>query len=383
MHNLTLGDATQTRIGQFLKVTERLLAAAATKASGRHQDAEIWTLPDLGLPNNVTRIYGGFFTGALYQWRSDTPIVPIDTTVNSCAISVFKLMRPFASRQDFVTRIQRAIERTEEHTSYAWNFDSGNHFVTYGRVSGSKDVLDGHYLVLHSSASEYKKQDNGLYPVPGNWFMHGVKAVQMPDSTRFLRYIDGTLAERFYKVASFVEHTNQFRHQFFAEIIADPQNIESEIFHRPHYGMPASDAVAIGCQWMFTPSLFLLLTGPSKPLYFIQTTASERNNVALSSGNAQLYPHGLGKASIPRLNLSYERDALSVNGTRYPLDGSLEDNKSLMLRDIGDEPDAVPPIVNNILHSCPGNVVGQLQPLYSYSNAGFTDAEHSEYEQEA
>src|SRR5262245_18717740 len=97
MRDLTLGDALQTAIIERLRITEGLLSAALTKLDGVHRSAEVIAMPDLGLPQNVTRILGGFFTGALYIWDSDTPFIPVDSTLNACGVSLFGLDRTFDS----------------------------------------------------------------------------------------------------------------------------------------------------------------------------------------------------------------------------------------------------------------------------------------------
>ena len=184
MHDLTLGDPTQKEILKSLAVTEQLLVRASERASGKAGAAEIWALPDLGLPHNIRRIHGGFFTGALYRWDSSVPIVPVDATVNVCSVSVYRLSRPFSDKTEFDRRIAEAIQATRTRSSYIWNFHSGNHFVTYAQSTGHTEASD--YLILHSSASEYKRQNNGLYPVPDSWFMHGLQTVHDPQTGRFM-----------------------------------------------------------------------------------------------------------------------------------------------------------------------------------------------------
>ena len=76
-------------------------------------------MPDLGLPSNVNRIHGGFFTGALYTWQTSTPIVPVDTTVNSCGISVYRVSAEIGSQKEFDYLINRAKKRTLEGSSYS------------------------------------------------------------------------------------------------------------------------------------------------------------------------------------------------------------------------------------------------------------------------
>ena len=138
MINLTIDDPTQKAILEHLVTTEELLAEAATRASGKDQAAQVWAMPDLGLPRNVGRIHGGFYTGALYQWETSTPIVPVDATVNCCGVSVFRVDIDIDTREDFLDLIVAAITRSSS-SSYNWNFATGNHFVIYGEVQ-DRDV---------------------------------------------------------------------------------------------------------------------------------------------------------------------------------------------------------------------------------------------------
>jgi hypothetical protein len=157
MKNLTLNDATQTSIISHLEITERLLAQAASCASKSEQTSEIWAMPDLGMPHNVTRMRGGFYTGALYTWQTSVPIVPIDATINACGTSVFMLNECVADDEHFRKLIHHAIEISESNCSYVWNFASGNHFILYGKAEGSPLIPDGYYAVLHSGLTVRSK----------------------------------------------------------------------------------------------------------------------------------------------------------------------------------------------------------------------------------
>ena len=101
MLDLSLRDGTQKRIIEELRITQELLCELSTKLSGRDRGVEIVALPDLGMPNNVTRICGGFYTGALYKWEADVPFVPIDTTVNVDTVTLFELHGGFSNRAEF------------------------------------------------------------------------------------------------------------------------------------------------------------------------------------------------------------------------------------------------------------------------------------------
>ncbi len=369
MQDLTIQDTTQRAILSHLSITEQLLARAASEASGVEQSAQIWAMPDLGMPNNISRIHGGFFTGALYSWHTLTPLVPIDATVNCCGVSVFRVGSDIPKKAQFDQLIQCAINRTQRDGSYNWNFSSGNHFVTYGEVTGSDVLPDGRYVVLHSSASEFKRQDNGLYPVAGNWYSDKIKTIRDTRTNRYIRYIEGRTAERFISLAQLLEGFNKLRHQYFAGLIFGEQNIEDEILNIQHYGMPTPNSVAIGCQWLSSTPLLLLLTAPERPLFFIKPTPAYQNQVTLEGNNLSLYPHGLGKEVVGSVDIQYYLDDLSINGERFGLHETLKGQIGFRIRNfLASEAQAtgIPKLVQDVLAKCPGEVIAKLQPIHSY-----------------
>ena len=379
MRDLTIRDATQQVIYNHLAVTERLLARAASHASTTKQNAQIWAMPDLGFPNNVRRIHGGFFTGAVYNWTSSTPIVPIDATVNVCSVSVYRLRHGFADADAFGRQITNAIHFVRDTSHFLWNFNSGNHFVTYAIASsnGGNDVE--HYLVLHSSASEFKAQPYGLYPVAGNWYSNEIKTVYDDSTGRYLRYVEGNVAETFYRRAKMLEEFNRIRHDYFANLISGEERQSEMVVSHPHYGMPTPSTVAIGCQWLANQLPFLLLTAPGQPLYMIRPTPSSNNQACLNGRKLALYPHGFGKEAVASLNMSIEVDALRLNGRNYSLHDSLADASEIHIRGTSEvkKSERFSELVKRFLRICPGEIIKTLLPKYSYSRSGFLYAENS------
>lgn len=368
MKNLSLNDQTQAVILPHLQETEHLLARAATKVSGRDRSAEITVMPDLGLPHNVRRILGGFFTGALYNWESDVPLVPVDATVNSCGVSMFKLNDDIASKDEFDRRVASAIRTSKDRSSYLWNFDSGNHFVIYGEVNGAKTLPDGKYALMHSSASEFKKQHNGLYPTESNWFADRVETIEDTQTGRYIRYIQGKTAERFIQLAQSLDVFNQIRHRYFAETIFGAKNIEQEIINEQHYGMPTANSVAIGCQWS-RERMLPLLTAPEKPIFLVKPHEGDQNDVSIDGKNLLLYPHGLGKEASKPLEIAFRPDSLTLNGKTFGPDASIKDEKAFRLRNFEHaeaDGENVPRIVSDILTVCPAEIVGKVRQLFSY-----------------
>jgi len=362
MKDFTLDDNTQRHIKQHLCITEQLIAEAATLVSGAEQSAQIYLMPDLGLPLNIRRMHGGFFTGALYSWTSSIPFVPVDATVNSCGVSVFRTSRDFQSKEEFNQSIRTAMEKIQ-NSSYEWNFASGNHFIIYCKGRNLSGSSSEGYLVLHSSASEFKNQFNGLYPVSGNWYSDKIKTIR--SSTRYLRYIDGKDAERFIDLAQSLNKYNQIRHRFIADLIVNSANVVDEIVNVQHYGMPSANAIAIGCQWFYSPSIYLLLTAPDRPMYLVRTQNSLSNKINLDGQDCWLSPHGLGMRSLLDLSIKYTEKTLYVNNKEYTLSDRLEWGSSVEVRTF-ETSGQLPEIVEKVLEKCPGDIIGSLEPIYSY-----------------
>src|SRR5688572_23284154 len=175
MINLAAIDQTQHELVSHLHQTQALLSGAVSKVSGRERQAEVWAMPDLGLPHSVRRIHGGFFTGMLAQWECDEPFVPVDATVNVCAVGLYRISGGPETKEEFYSHIRSARQTNANRASYVWNFDEGNHFITIAEVSDGCGLPHGRYLILHSSAAEFKSQRNGLYPTEGNWFFHRIE----------------------------------------------------------------------------------------------------------------------------------------------------------------------------------------------------------------
>ncbi|AMM31542.1 hypothetical protein SA2016_0854 [Sinomonas atrocyanea] len=367
MRILTDPDETQARLLPYLRRTEELLAQASSAVSGRKAHAEVVVLPDLGLPHNVQRIHGGFLTGAYYSWDSDVPMVPVDSTVNVCGVSVFRLDTPITSESDFQERVLRARSTMAEHTRFLWNWDSGNHFVTLCEVREPCGLPAGQYLVLHASTAEFKRQYNGLYPDPANWYSHEIEAIHGDDG-RYLRYISGKSAEKFFRTARMLESYQMERQRFCAELVAGPGGILDEVTSVPHYGMPDQNSVAIGCQWLREDDpRYLLLTRPGAPLFMISAGIDGDNWVETADGPRLLTPHGLGVRARSTLTLGFDSTGLTLMGHQYSTDASLANEDFIAIRDF--EEDLT---VKSLLQSCPGEVTAVLYPIYSHYRQGGT-----------
>ncbi|MGW1585431.1 hypothetical protein [Streptomyces sp. NPDC002386] len=355
-------DATQREIVGHLRTTEHLLAQVATLLSGHDCDAEIIPMPDLGLPHNVRRIHGGFFTGAYYRWETTVPLVPVDATVNLCGVTLFRIEDDFADEQDFRQRVEAARTVLVEKSSYVWNFTTGNHFVILAENRTPGVLPQGRYLVLHASAAEFKNQYNGLYPALGNWYHDEVRVLSGKNG-RYLRYLSGKAAERFAHMVAMIEHYQHERQRMCAALILGAEaRITEEVCSVLHYGMPDTSSVAIGCQWLPDDEpRSLLLTRPGAPLYLIRAETGGANRTSTSNGPVTLTPHGLGVRALEPLELAYGDDHLVLGGRRLSLDQSLAGQDFVAIRDFDRDTD-----LPRIFGDCPGSVEAELHQVYSY-----------------
>jgi hypothetical protein len=364
MKNFIPVDHTQREILGHLGRTEELLTAAVSRVAGREREALVIPMPDLGLPRSVQRAWGGFFTGMVARWDCPEPFVPVDATVNVCAVGVYRLPDGLEDEAAFDYGIHTARARcVEQDCSYKWNFDEGNHFVLLTEVGEGAGFPAGRYLVLHASASEFKRGHNGLYPVPGNWYSDRIEQVADRASGRVLRYLHGATAERFFCIADQLVEFNRTRLHYFAEQIAG-REVE-EMQYQPHYGMPDRHSVAIGCQWLPPGAPSLLLTRPGQPLFWVEPGPAEGNRIQLAERTGVLMPHGFGVEVAGDLSLTYHADGLTVNGKSFCGQPTFKTVPGLMIRG-GDEP--VETTAARLLAPSGSRIVGQMAPIFSYSS---------------
>lgn len=367
MIDLTIGDPTQRQILPHLLRTEALLAKAASVLSHRQCDAEITALPDLGLPHNTQRILGGFFTGACYAWDTDVPFVPVDATVNVDGVGVYRLEHGFETEREFFEAIERA-RLSIAQSSFVWNYGAGNHFISSGTVPDTGQgqyLLPGSYLILHASPAEYARQYNGLYLTDNNWYADNVSVIASDhDSARYIRILAGVKAERFFRWAQLLEGIFHERQEFIAALVAGNQRIK-RCMSVLHYGMPAANAVAIGCQWLSPHEpVFLFLTGPGYPLLLVEALPGGLNRRVFSGrvGDSLLTPHGLGsRLRNERDEILLRSDGLQIGDSVLNRAESLKDTGLVVIRDF-----AGVATIERVLETCPGRVVGTVIPDYSY-----------------
>ena len=319
-------DSSQTVLQNYLSKTEQLMNKLLnTHFSG---NAKIYAVSDLGFPHDVIRIAGGFATGAFVNWTSDIPFVPIDTCVNVCSVSLFEIDEDIKCL--FNSEYFDSIKMKLDTGIYISNFHRGNHFIAYLR-----SIINGkRYLLLHSSANEYKENFNGLYPVEGNWFFDRIKVFS--DGESYIRYLDGKDAEVFYSIAAGLYKFNEIRHEFIAHVILGNHQVNTHPLHFHHYGMPLSTSVAMGCHLSNQGQTLPILTLPGENIYMIKYHHTKHESLMIKNEQF-LTPHGWGKRHIgtPLIKLNLEDNIFTLDNESYEIKfgTSLRAHPNLELRD--------------------------------------------------
>ncbi|MDE5758339.1 MAG: hypothetical protein K2H85_06965, partial [Allobaculum sp.] len=293
-------DSTQKILLPYLAETEQLLEKLV-QMHDKSGWAKIIPSPDLGFPNNVTRIAGGFMTGALYDWSCSVPIIPIDATVNTCTSSVFRLSEliPDFTEKQFHSIVE-SIRKSAMDIGYAFNLKSGNHFLTLAR-----DDSDNYYLVLHSSAKQSKESCFGLYPSERAWYKENIKTIYNAEQTRYIRYIRGDAAVRFYDYAVRFREFNEEIHYYIAKQFAAlcSTRLSREAYIKHHYGMPTTSSIAIGTfvidvdEENLHNRIVPIFSDYGKDLCLYQISTQQSRTYTLAGTNERvvLVPHGWGQ----------------------------------------------------------------------------------------
>lgn len=322
-----LGDVTQKVLLNYLKETEILFNVAIKKHDSQGY-CRIYPSLDLGFPNNVQRLAGGFATGMLVTWNCGIDIVPIDTTVNVCTSSVFPLENfdiGWLENKALLTHeLNKIFSMASDEKGYSFSFCSGNHFLLIAR---GKDI-DEFYLVLHSSANELKKSYMGLYPVEGNWYSERIKEIpadalrghmdfydwgkdwclkeieQVHDG-RYFRYLKDEDATHFIRMAHNFQAYNKQIHTWLGEHLSNhlakqsgngrtPSGFKPIIKH--HYYMPTDHSIAMGTFAERVGETVPLFSAPQKPVYLFEIGPDNwQVNLGGSTGKVCLVPHGWGQ----------------------------------------------------------------------------------------
>lgn len=288
-----LNDSTQKLLLPYVRETERLLNEMVQKYDNE-AIARIYPSLDIGVPNNVLRLAGGFATGMLVVWKCGTPIVPIDTTVNVCSSSYYQF-DPAALKgtpiKDFFNeaKINSIINDGSKKEGLAFSFNTGNHFLLLCK----NKATDMYYLVLHSSAKQFKDTYLGLYPKPNNWYAGYIKTYRDKKSNRYIRYLKDAEAEQFIGIARMLNRENEDIHNWFARKFCDEIHFtKHKTYH--HYGMPTDYSIAIGTYVIDEKDIVPIFSKEGYPICMFRPNKNMWS-IELEGKTKYIVPHGWGQ----------------------------------------------------------------------------------------
>jgi len=261
-----------------------------------------------------------------------------------------------------------------DKSKFFWNYNVGNHFAILAEQNEENSELPaGQYMIVHASAIELKKDnlEYGLYPVPGNWYYDDIQTEYDAESNRYLRYISGEKAVKFYKLAKLLQEINKDRNRYFCKkVLGDLA--DEEIINMSHYGMPANNAVCIGCQW--EQEDFTLLTAPGNDIFLVHPDLSSDNTIQLSEKSITLTPHGCGvRLNNPTDSISYCKDGITIGGKHFRNGQSIDIGKDVSVRTLNMTSQQLQEYIKTILKKCPGEIYGQMHQLFARTKNGDFD----------
>jgi hypothetical protein len=358
-------DKTQQYLVDYLNTTQDIMLAAL-KQYDNTASVNIVPTYDLGFPHDLIRIAGGFATGMFIDWKCSVPFIPVDTSVNVCSTTFFQVDNDISNRltEKYFNEFRKKIE---DGCSYLFNFHRGNHFIIF-----SKSVKSGKsYLILHSSASEFKKELNGLYPNNNNWYFKDIKTYFAKG--RYLRYLIGNKAILFSRIAKQILEYNIIRHAFIGSLLLDDLcNIEAErTFH--HYFMPTDHSVVIGGHLVKSGDNSPLLSSLGESIYMLKINNSN-DRIAMGNDIYNLVPHGWGKESIvyPEIKIDCEKNTFSLNGVvdTIHIDSSLRGHPDLHIRNYATSI-GIDKYFASIREQIDFDIVDTLSQIVSYTGKGY------------
>lgn len=370
-----LNDDTQRVLLPYIMKTKELFESAIKKydssivkiGTKEMQRSGVMIFPslDLGFPNNIQRLAGGFATGMMVMWKCGTPIVPVDATVNVCSSSVFELYDFNTDMEDktFIKYIDDIIFKATKEKGYSFSFDSGNHFLMIAQDISSKQL----YLVLHSSANEFKDSYMGLYPVENNWYSNCIRTNPSPYAPkRYIRYIKDHDATYFIENAHKLEKYNIQIHNWFADAIGKKETSKrGNTFH--HYYMPTDNSIAIGTYVEEPGTIVPLFSNVGKDIYMFKIG---KNNWKIRLGGREvcLVPHGWGQAidDVNSIIVDNENKIIKIDEAEYKIHSKtrIKNEGKKHVRDFKDGKEFLEKGKNMIK----GEIVQTLRPIYLYCN---------------
>ena len=371
MPSVEVPDESYTVLERYASRTEELLLGALRQFDSEARCTIRQSL-DLGLPHNVVRLAGGFPTGLVVQWSCSTPFVPVDTTVNACTVSVFRLADSAFRGISTLGGLEARMQHLESlKTPYQLNFRRGNHFISVCQESKS----GAGFLVLHSSAAEFKNGASGLYPSPDAWYAPRIQTYA--SEGRYLRYITDGDARLFFRIAEQLTASNELRHEFLATQFAGLPEVLDLVVHSHHYSMPSPDTVAIGTCLVPPGTLIPLLSAPGQPIALCRSRKNRANAVQVGGRALQAVPHGWGKTSKAPLELtmSEEFDSLAINGVLYPVESesNLVGHTDLALREYPAQADDPASFLNRYQDELGVSIELELAQVVSVGSGGMQE----------
>ncbi len=320
-------DNTQKVLTSFLKETE----TCCNKLLAQRYKGECKIVPniDLGFPHDVIRLAGGFVTGMYIKWKTEIPFIPVDICMNACTVSFYEISKD--CKEIFCKQNFDKLLLNLQNSSYKANFHRGNHFISY-----VKDVKDDRkFIVIHSSAAEFETGYNGLYPVEGNFIYNNIKC--FINEGRYLRFVDGNVAELFIKLSKNLYRYNENRHDFIISSLVGNNVCILNSNHYHHYGMPDESSAIIGGHVIRRDMCTPLLTRPGKNIFLIRYKKAIDSSLQISENGCFITPHGWGKhhTGKPEIKIDYNNKKMNLDSMKYKIEygESLRDHVNLELRD--------------------------------------------------
>ncbi len=370
-----LNDDTQRVLLPYIKKTRDLFESAVRKydssviriGTREIQRSGVMVFPslDLGFPNNIQRLAGGFATGMFVMWKCGTPIVPIDATVNVCSSSIFQIdkFNTDMSDVDFEKYINDIMFEATSKKGYSFSFDSGNHFLMIAQDIISKKL----YLVLHSSANEFKDSYMGLYPVENNCYSDLIRTNPSPKAPeRYIRYIRDRDATYFIENAHKLERYNVQIHKWFANAIrTDEVSNCGKTYH--HYYMPTDNSIAIGTYVEEPGTIVPLFSDVGKDIYMFKI-GKDNWKIKLGDKEVCLVPHGWGQVidNVSMIKVDNENKIIKIDKKEYNIHSKIrlkdEENKHIRKFKDGNE------FLEKGKKMIKGDIVQTLRPIFLYCN---------------
>ena len=278
------------------------------------------------------------------------------------------------------SQIFNSIEVNDEK-KFFWNYNVGNHFAILAeQKQGTTEIPAGQYMIVHASAIELKK-DNlkyGLYPVPGNWYYDDINTMYDEKKNRYLRYIKGDKAIKFFKIANILQAINKDRNRYFCKEVLG-ELCGEEIVNISHYGMPTNNSVCIGCQW--EQEDFTLLTAPGNDIYLVHPNLKSLNTIDCGEKKITLTPHGCGtELRNNKDTIQYINGGIVIGNKFFKKGQSIDIGKDVNVRTINMSSEDLGNYVYGILGKCPGQIYGKMKQLFARTKYG--DFDYSEKENE-